>query len=138
MNVTLDTNILLRHTVGDNAAQAAVAENIFQTAAEIVIPTHVFCEYVWTLRAGYKQDARAIATAIRAIVTTDNVVVDDDEVAAGLQMMDAGGDFADGVNAYAGTRMASGKTVFASFDQKAVRLLNGHGVSAVVPELGGH
>jgi predicted nucleic-acid-binding protein len=134
MNVTLDTNILLRHTIGDDAKQAAIAENIFQTSAEIIIPTHVLCEYVWTLRAGYKQTARAIAAAIRAIVATDRVVVDDDEVDAGLQMMDAGGDFADGVNAYAGTRMTSGKTVFVSFDQQAVQLLNSHGVPAVVPK----
>jgi predicted nucleic-acid-binding protein len=134
MNVVLDTNILLRYTIGDDPAQAAIAGNIFQTAGEIVIPTHVLCEYIWTLRAGYKQPAGAIAAAVRAIVATDRVIVDDDEVEAGLRMMDAGGDFADGVNAYAGTRMASSTAVFVSFDQQAVRLLNGQGMSAMAPD----
>ena len=134
MNVVIDTNILLRYTVGDDVAQAAIAERIMETATEVVIPTHVFCEYVWVLRAGYKQPVETIAKAIRAIVATDRIVVNDDEVQAGLQMMDAGGDFADGVVAYVGSRMASGPAVFASFDKQAVRLLAGRGLSALVPD----
>ena len=134
MNVIIDTNILLRYTVGDDAAQAAIAEKIMETSTEIVIPTHVFCEYVWTLRAGYKQSVEAIAEAIRAIVATDRIVVNDDEVQAGLLMMDDGGDFADGVTAYVGSRMASGPAVFASFDKQAVKLLAGRGLSALVPD----
>ena len=134
MNVVIDTNILLRYTVGDDVAQAEIAEKIMETSTEVVIPTHVFCEYVWTLRARYKQSMKAIAEAIRAIVATDRIVVNDDEVQAGLLMMDAGGDFADGVTAYVGSRMASGPAVFASFDRQAVRLLVGRGLSALVPE----
>ena len=134
MNVILDTNILLRYTVGDDAAQAERAERLMHTSQEIVIPTHVFCEYVWTLRSGYKQPAEAIALAIQSIISTDRVVVNDEEVQAGLQMMALGGDFADGVSAYTGSRMASSvKAVFVSFDQKAVRLLNECGLSALVP-----
>ena len=134
MNVIIDTNILLRYTVGDDVAQAAIAERVIETSTEVVIPTHVFCEYVWTLRARYKQPTEAIAEAIRAIVATDRIVVNDDEVQAGLLMMDDGGDFADGVAAYAGSCMASGPAVFASFDKQAVKLLVGRGLSALVPD----
>ncbi|MDR1274789.1 MAG: type II toxin-antitoxin system VapC family toxin [Candidatus Accumulibacter sp.] len=134
MNVIVDTNILLRFTVGDDLAQAAIAEKIMETSTELVIPTQVFCEYVWTLRSRYKQSLETIAEAIRAIVATDRIVVNDDEVQAGLMMMDDGGDFADGVAAYAGSRMASGPAVFASFDRQAVKLLIGCGLSAMVPD----
>ena len=133
MNIIADTNILLRYTVGDDAAQAKIAENLIQTSQEIVIPTHVFCEYVWTLRSGYKQSAEVIALAIQAIAGTERVIVNDEEVQAGLQMMAVGGDFADGVNAYAGFRMAGSGAVFVSFDQKVVRSLNECGLSALVP-----
>jgi predicted nucleic-acid-binding protein len=133
MNIIIDTNVLLRYTVGDDAAQAKIAENLIQASKEVVIPTHVLCEYVWTLRSGYKQTDEVIVSAIQAIVRTDRVVVNDEEVQAGLEMMTAGGDFADGVNAYAGSRMAGSGAVFVSFDQKAVRLLNERGLSALVP-----
>jgi predicted nucleic-acid-binding protein len=134
MNIIIDTNILVRYTVGDDAAQAKIAAKLIDASQEVIIPTHVFCEYVWTLRSGYKQSAEVIALAIQAIVSTDRVVVNDEEVQAGLQMMAAGGDFADGVNAYAGSRMTGSGAVFVSFDQKAVRLLNECGLSALVPQ----
>jgi hypothetical protein len=67
-------------------------------------------------------------------VKTDRVVINDEEVQAGLEMMAAGGDFADGVNAYTGSRMAGGAAVFVSFDRKKVRLLNERGLSALVPQ----
>ncbi len=134
MNIIIDTNILLRYTVGDGGAQTEVAEKCINAAREIVIPTHVFCEYVWVLRSCYKQSAEVIASAIQAIVGTDRIVVADEEVQAGLQILAAGGDFADGVNACTGSRMAGGAAVFISFDQKAVRLLNEGGVSASVPQ----
>ena len=134
MNVVIDTNILLRYTVGDDVAQAATAERIIETSTEVVIPTQVFCEYVWTLRSRYKQSMKAIAEAIRAIVATERIIVNDDEVQAGLLMMDDGGDFADGVTAYVGSRMASGPTVFVSFDRQAVRLLTSRGLSAMAPD----
>ena len=42
-------------------------------------------------------------------------------VEAGLALLDAGGDFADGVIAYEGNWL--GAEVFVSFDKKAVKLL---------------
>ena len=43
-------------------------------------------------------------------------------------MLDAGGDFADGVIAYEGRWL--GAEMFVSFDKKAVEMLMGQGVSA--------
>jgi predicted nucleic-acid-binding protein len=134
MNVVLDTNILVRISIEDDKNQTASATRLFQTAATVTIPTSVWCEYVWVLSKLYKHKHQAISDAIRAIVKTRKVLVQDDEVEAGLQMLDAGGDFADGVHAYTGWRLAPDQAVFASFDKQAVRLLAGRGLSALVLE----
>ena len=49
-------------------------------------------------------------------------------VEAGLAMLDAGGDFADGVIAYEGRWL--GAETFVSFDRKAVEMLAAQGVPA--------
>ena len=48
-------------------------------------------------------------------------------VEAGLALLDAGGDFADGVIAYEGSWL--GAEIFISFDKKAVRLMKARGES---------
>ena len=55
------------------------------------------------------------------MLTAVNVVVDRPAVDAGLAVLDAGGDFADGVIAYEGS-LIGGET-FVSFDKGAVSLL---------------
>ncbi len=47
---------------------------------------------------------------------------------AGLAILDAGGDFADGVIAYEGVWL--GGEVFVSFDKRAVKLLDTQGAAA--------
>jgi predicted nucleic-acid-binding protein len=76
---------------------------------------------VWVLSQGYKIAADEIADAVRRLINAANVVVNRPAVEAGLALLDAGGDFADGVIAYEG-RWLGGET-FVSFDKKAVKLL---------------
>jgi predicted nucleic-acid-binding protein len=52
-----------------------------------------------------------------------NVVCNTPAVLAGLALMEAGGDFADGVIAFEGELL--GAEEFLSFDQQAVKLLKG-------------
>ena len=54
--------------------------------------------------------------------------LDRQAVEAGLSIMDAGGDFADGVIAHEGNWL--GADAFVSFDKKAVSLLSGQGQDA--------
>jgi predicted nucleic-acid-binding protein len=49
-------------------------------------------------------------------------------VEAGLSVLNAGGDFADGIMAYEGSWL--GGETFVSFDKKAVSLLTAHGQPA--------
>jgi predicted nucleic-acid-binding protein len=76
----------------------------------------------------YGLPAVEVAAAIRALLAAGNVEVDRPAVAAGLTMLDAGGDFADGVIAYEGRWL--GAETFVSFDKSAVEMLTAQGVSA--------
>jgi len=71
---------------------------------------------------------------MEAIKKSNKIVLADDEVEAGLEMLKSGGDFADGVAAYAGKQLSrSNRSSFASFDQTAVKLLVKNGHSAFTP-----
>jgi predicted nucleic-acid-binding protein len=56
-----------------------------------------------------------------------NVVLNRPAAEAGLAVLDAGGDFADGVIAYEGNWL--GAETFVSFDKKAVKLIDAQGRS---------
>jgi predicted nucleic-acid-binding protein len=62
------------------------------------------------------------------LINGANVVVNRQAVEAGLAHMKAGGDFADGVIAYEGNWL--GAETFASFDKKAVKLMEARGEAA--------
>jgi predicted nucleic-acid-binding protein len=64
------------------------------------------------------------------LVAAENVETNRPAIDAGLAMLDAGGDFADGVIAYEGRWL--GAETFVSFDRKAVEMLNQQGQPARV------
>jgi predicted nucleic-acid-binding protein len=65
---------------------------------------------------------------VQALLNAQNVAVNRLAVDAGLAILDAGGDFADGVIAFEG-KWLGGET-FVSFDKQAVALLEKQGQSA--------
>ena len=77
---------------------------------------------------GYKIRPSDIAETIRDLLNSANIVVNRSTVEAGLAMLDAGGDFADGVIAHEGNWL--GADTFVSFDKQAVRLMEAQGKSA--------
>ena len=131
VKITADTNVLLRAVVQDDADQAAAAQALLLRAAVIAVPVPVFCEFAWVLRRGYGYSAADIAAAIEAITEIDAVVTDAPAVDAGLAVLRAGGDFADGTIAWQGKSL--GGTVFASFDRGAVARLRSRGADAADP-----
>ena len=90
------------------------------------------------LGVAQRKNRREIADALRCLLDLENIVFDEKAVHAGLRMLDAGGDFADGViqhtgSQLAGSQLAGTPSVFASFDQQAVRLLAAQGFATLVP-----
>lgn len=127
MKVTVDTNVLVRAVVHDDPAQASVAVAALTDAKLIAVALPCLCEFVWVLLRVYGFQQADAANAIRALLATANVEVNRPAVEAGLLVLDAGGDFADGVIAYEGNWL--GGETFVSFDRKAVALLAAQGQS---------
>lgn len=131
MRITVDTNILVRVTVLDDPEQASLAAELLRTADLIAIPLSSLCEFVWVTTRGYRRAAGEVIQAIMALVDSPGVTTDRPAVEAGLAMLAAGGDFADGVIAFEGRRL--GGEVFASFDRKAVDLVAAQGGQVHLP-----
>lgn len=121
MNVTLDTNVLVRLVTQDDPAQAAVALRVLKKASVIAVPTPALCELVWVLLRGYRYTSDQAAHAVRTVLDVRQVVCNTPAVLAGLAMLEQGGDFADGAIAFEGELL--GGSEFLSFDQQAVKLL---------------
>ncbi|WP_428484126.1 type II toxin-antitoxin system VapC family toxin [Rhodopila sp.] len=137
MRITPDTNVLVRAAVpvrdatSEDGKQSAHAREWLRNATLIAVTLPTLCEFVWVLHRAYKYPKTEIATAIRKLCMGTSVVCDRQALEAGLIVLQAGGDFADGVIAFAG-RAIGGET-FASFDQDAVRLLQRSGHDARIP-----
>lgn len=127
MKVAVDTNVLVRAAVRDDPAQADIATQILTEAKLIAVALPCLCEFVWVLLKVYNFKPSDAAAAIRALHATSNVEMNRPAVEAGLSMLEAGGDFADGVIAYEGKWL--GGATFVSFDKKAVSLLSAQGQS---------
>jgi predicted nucleic-acid-binding protein len=128
VRIAVDTNVLLRDALHDDPRQTPVASKTLQSAELVVVPAPVLCEFVWVMRRLYKRSTAEIAHSIRLLMSGDNVELDRPAIEAGLEVLEAGGDFADGVIAYEGRWL--GAEEFVSFDKKAVPLLKAQGKRA--------
>jgi predicted nucleic-acid-binding protein len=128
MRAAIDTNVLVRAVVRDDKAQAEIAAKWLRTSEIIAVALSALCELVWVLRRVYGFKTAEVADTIRALTAAENVETNRPAVEAGLALLDAGGDFADGVIAYEG-RALGGET-FVSFDKKAVEMLRAQGEAA--------
>jgi predicted nucleic-acid-binding protein len=128
MRLAVDTNVLVRAVVRDDSAQANVAIQVLTDAELIAIALPCLCEFVWVLRRVYDFQPADAASAIRALLAAANVEMNRPAVEAGLAVLEAGGDFADGVIAYEGNWL--GGETFVSFDPRAVALLAAQGHQA--------
>jgi len=128
MKITADTNVLIRAAVQDDVHQAQRAAKVLRDADLVAVPIPVLCEFVWVLRRGYKKSVPEISDAIRRLMNGVNVVMNRPAVEAGLSVLDAGGDFADGIIAYEGDWL--GAEEFVSFDSRAISILQSQGSRA--------
>lgn len=131
MKVTADTNLLCRIVLDDDPCQKARVEQAFEGADRIVIVVASLCEVCWVLRSQYAVSAANIGLAIRQLLLIPRVEVDRKAAEAGLELLNLGGDFADGLIAFEGRRR--GGVVFMSFDRGAIRRLRRLGFEAKIP-----
>ncbi|MGB7265546.1 MAG: type II toxin-antitoxin system VapC family toxin [Terracidiphilus sp.] len=117
MKAIVDSNVLIRAAVRDNVKQARAAANFLRDAEVIAVSLTCLCEFVWVLRSVYKFTREDVTAALRALLNSGNVEVNRPAVEAGMAVLNAGGDFADGVIAYEGNWL--GGETFVSFDKNA-------------------
>jgi predicted nucleic-acid-binding protein len=126
MRITADTNILVRAVVADDKKQAQAAARLLKEAELSCASLPVRVRFGSAPRLPVWADH--ISTALEALLSADNVAVNRPAVDAGLSVLKAGGDFADGLIAYEGDWL--GGDTFVSFDKRTVSLLSHQGKQA--------
>lgn len=99
--IALDTNVLVRFLVEDDARQSAAAAAVVERAIaadEALFVSHVvLCELVWVLAGAYRVARESIARTIRELLRARHLLLHSpDEVSRALDAFETGGgDFAD-------------------------------------------
>lgn len=123
--IGIDTNVLLRLTIGDDAAQAKRARHLFDEIVlrqeRVIVSPIVMTEYVWTLGRAYKLDRAKISSFLDVLILTPFLeFVDRPIILAAIEDYRAGkADFADYLIAAYAER--EGATFVFSFDTDAVK-----------------
>lgn len=130
MKITADTTLLVRAIVADDLKQARLAQSALAKSELVAVTTITLCEFVWVLSRGYGIAHSDIGAAIRGVIASANVNANRPAIEAGLALLEAGGDFADGVIAHEGASL--GAETFLSFDKDAVKLVKHQGLGATL------
>ncbi len=129
--IALDTNVIVRLLVNDDAAQARRARTLLAQEREVRIPVTVLLEAEWVLRSAYGYPAPQVMTFLRAMlglpgVSTENAPA----VAAAMTACDRGLDFADALHIALSGEAAHFYTFDANLRRRAPRAMPGVQVSA--------
>ena len=124
----LDTNVVVRLLVGDDAKQARAAEKLVASEA-CTVAASVLMECEWVLRDVYRLDPALIAASFRDLLALRHIeALDPVLTQQALRGYEAGLDFADALHA---AQRRDGER-FATFDRSLARRAPKAGVLAVV------
>ena len=123
--LALDTNVLVRVLVADDPAQQRAALRRLRAMQErgepAFVPTVVLAELAWVLASAYDYERKAIAAALRGVLSTPPLVVAQrGSVAAAIAEYEKGrADFADYL--IVELARAEGCTKVLTFDRRLLR-----------------
>ena len=119
--IGLDTNVVVRHLVQDDAQQGLAATKAFAKLTPDdpgLLTVVVLVEAYWVLTRGYKFAPAEVTAILSALADTAEIVVQDDaHIRAALALARGGADFADAVISSA--CKARGCSAVLSFDRRA-------------------
>ena len=124
--IALDTNVLVRFLVQDDADQARIASDIFDRLTDAepgFVSREVLIELVWVLERAYGYGRAQIAGALDGLLSSTELRIEaGDDVGSALDLYrNDGFGFADLMIAAAARRAGAAELV--TFDRKAARLL---------------
>lgn len=113
----VDTNVVVRLLVGDDAAQSKRAASLFRTES-ILISTSVALETEWVLRSLYRFERTRIVHNLRKLAGLENVEFENPlAITSALRWCEEGLDFADALH----LASSEGADTFATFDAQMKR-----------------
>ncbi|MCA3254681.1 type II toxin-antitoxin system VapC family toxin [Bradyrhizobium sp.] len=113
----IDTSVLVRLLVRDDEAQWAAARTLV-ARGPVFVGVTVMLETEWVLRSAYGFTPAEISGALRSLIGLPSVTAEDAAaVAAALDGLDAGLDFADALHLARSTDCAD----FVTFDRRLAR-----------------
>jgi predicted nucleic acid-binding protein len=122
MTAFVDTNVLIRHLIGDPSTQAAGATRYLAEADELLLPDLILAEVAYVLESFYETPRDRVADTLRAVLGFPAITVVDPELAQrAVEVYDIDRlDFADAYLVACAER--SGVGVIASFDRSIDRV----------------
>ncbi len=124
--IGIDTNVLVRYLVQDDAAQSATANDFMERRLTVDEPGYlsvvVMAETAWVLERRYGWSGQALAGILEQVLQADVLVVEhEQEVAEAVSMLNAGlGSFSDALVSAMARQAGCIHTV--TFDRRALRL----------------
>ena len=123
--IALDTNVLVRYLVQDDAPQAQIASDVIDGLSEAdqgFVGREVLIELVWVLERAYGFSRMEIANALDGLLAAIELVIENaDDLGLAIELYrNDGYGFADMMNAAAARRAGARELV--TFDRKAARL----------------
>jgi predicted nucleic-acid-binding protein len=127
--IAVDTNIVIRFLMDDDARQSEQAVDIFRREA-IFIAKSVVLETEWVLRRGYAEKPAKVAGALADLIGLPNITCEDEaEIRQALAWHQSGMDFADALHLAA----SHASTKFITFDRDMVKVGRRLGLPVSIP-----
>jgi predicted nucleic-acid-binding protein len=119
----VDTNVLVRLFVNDNARQFAAARQVVSAQPTFIAKT-VIVEFEWVLRGVYGYSRAAIVSALESVLASGDVELEDSaSIVRALDWFRRGMDLADAVHLASSPHVDSFVTFDASMRRRAVALV---------------
>lgn len=124
---SLDTNVLLRHLIRDDARQGALVEQLMsrciQESIPLFIPATVLLELEWVLRSRFGLDKAQVIEALAGLAASSETMFESEEpLEVALELFrTSSADFADCLHVAVSARMA--RLPLWTFDRKAASLM---------------
>lgn len=121
----VDSNVVLRFLLADDEIQSPIARSyFFDTNNLLIILPVVFCEVVWVMKKRSKIPNTKIAFLLKSLVANQRVIYEQTSFEHGIQFVENGGDFADGMIAFQAQNYDATLLTFDKTAQKVAKKLD--------------